>query len=248
MRSGIMLAAVAAILASPVSAQDFDREKDRLFVTGVGKIEVVPDVAVVTLTAESRHPDWAAANERARTVAAAVREEIRKAGIEEADVRTLGVNVNPIMEYDTLNVPKVVGYQSHISVQVKVREAGKTGPLIDAAVQAGATNVSGPYFEISEPEKVEREARKLAMKDARQRAEDLAEAGGFEISGVVSVSDNGDGNVGRPYPMMMARAEMAMAAAPAPATEVSAGTQEVSVTVSAIYGIWNDPEIFRQKP
>lgn len=246
MRSGLMMAAVAAILAAPVSAQEFDREKDRLFVTGVGKVEVVPDVAVVTITAEGRHPDWAAANERARTVAAAVREEIRKAEIADADVRTLGVNVNPIMEYGNGTAPKVVGYQSHISVQVKVRESGKTGPLIDAAVEAGATNVSGPYFEISEPEKVEREARKLAMKDARQRAEDLAEAGGFEISGVVSVSDNGD--AGRPHPMMMARAEMAMASAPPPATEVSAGTQEVTVTVNAIYGIWSDAETFRQNP
>ena len=64
------------------------------------------------------------------------------------------------------------------SIEVRVDEIARVGEMLDVAVQGGATSISGVRFDIQEREKVEREALRLAVVDARSRAEAAAAGAG----------------------------------------------------------------------
>ena len=77
------------------------------------------------------------------------------------------------------------------AVEVRVDEIARVGELLDVAVQGGATSVSGVRFDIQDREKVEREALRLAVVDARSRAEAAAAGAGRAIDRIIKIEDAG---------------------------------------------------------
>ena len=106
------------------------------------------------------------------------------------------------------------------------------GEIVDAAVDAGATNIGGISFRVEDPGALEVQARDAAMADAKATADQLANAAGVSITGVVSIVET----VNQP-PMPMYYAEDAAAGARMAATPVLAGNVDVTVAVSVVYSI-----------
>ena len=73
--------------------------------------------------------------------------------------------------------------------RITVRDLTKLGDTVDAAVDAGATQVNGITFRVDDQTKVEAQAREAAMKDAKGKADALAAAAGVNITGVASISE-----------------------------------------------------------
>ena len=109
---------------------------------------------------------------------------------------------------------------------MRQRKLEDMGKVIDALVKAGANQVNGPNFALSEPDEAQDEARMEAMKKARERANLYAKAAGLRVVGIVSISESGGYT---PSPVMYARAEKMDAAAPPP---VAAGELEMNVNVT----------------
>ena len=90
------------------------------------------------------------------------------------------------------------------SIEVRVDEIARVGELLDAAVQGGATSIGGVRFDIQERDKVEREALRLAVVDARSRAEAAVAGAGRTIDRIIKIEDSREsGIVPPPRPMMM---------------------------------------------
>lgn len=240
---------LAAFMAAPLSlsAQGYDgpgislnSNEGKVFVTGEGRVTVVPDRVRVILSSDARSSDRETASTQVRDLAASVRSAVIEAGIPEEKLRTLRTSLGPIYDYgDGNGVPKIAGYAGSTGMEIVVDDASVAGAAIDAAIKAGATGVSGPFFEISDPKAAESEARALAMKDAIARANTLAEAGEFSLGAVVTVTDNTSGH-GGVRPMMMAmRAESADMSAAEP-TQLDSGEEEVTSSVSVIFRIAPD--------
>ena len=238
MRHLIAVAAVALLAAAPAHAGGGDRPPEAITVTGTGEASVTPDIARFMLGSQGRHPDWRSANDAARTLAAGVRDAIREAGVPDEDVRTVRVGVTPVTEYPDGAAPRISGYVSEIAIEVTLRDMNAAGPVIDAAVGAGATSVDGPVTEASGAGEARNEAAAEAMRDARARAEAIAEAGGFSVGRVMLVSEHGGGGPVMPMMMMAGRAEQASSA---PATTIDPGTERVGSALTVTFAIGDAP-------
>jgi uncharacterized protein len=153
---------------------------------------------------------------------------IRALGIPADQISTTGYNVFPEYRHDPpTREARLIGYRVNNTVSVEVRQIDQVGPVLDAALGAGANNISGLRFYSSTAEVARREAMARAVATARADAETLARAAGGSLGELL------EAHVGAYYapppPMPMMRAE-AMAAAPAD-TPISPGEQSIAVDV-----------------
>jgi uncharacterized protein YggE len=166
-----------------------DEERDRIRVTGTATIKKSPDIATtqigVQTFSEEIEPAIAENNEKS----SAVQEALRQHGVEEKDMRTVSFNVFPQRDYKNDRPNEIIGFQVDNIISVVLRDLASVGKTLQAAITAGANNISGVSFTLADPEPVTNEARTKAIEDARQRAESMAEAAGIELGKVISITE-----------------------------------------------------------
>lgn len=202
-----------------------------LQVSAQGEVRRAPDVAeigvgVVTQAADAQAALKANAEQMNRVVAA-----VRRAGIEDKDVQTSGVNLQPQYQYGENQPPKLNGYQAQNRVSVKVRDIGDVGKVLDALVAQGANQIDGPSFTLDKPETALDEARRAALAKAQARAKMYADAISLRVMRIVSIDESGAG-FQPPRPMMMAKTEMVMDSSTTP---VMPGEQTHSVSINVVF-------------
>ena len=201
-----------------------------IIVSGTGRVAVQPDVADLRLGVTVTRPTVAGARADAAATMDAILTAVEGAGVARADVRTAMLSVQPRYDYREDRAPVLTGYEVANLVEVSVRDLATLGDVVDATLGAGATSMDALTFRVADPAPAERQARVLAMTEARSHADVLAAAAGLIIDGV---SDIIEGSPARP-PMPLAKAER-MALAADVATPVEPGTLEVAVSVTVTY-------------
>lgn len=234
--AAVASAAVVALAAcSPNTTVSTTTEAPRtVTVTATGTATVVPDAARAQITIVGEDPQSAqAAQAEAAQAATAVLEALAASGVAEADIATSGLSVGPTYTYAD-NTQTLTGYQATQSLTVTLRDLATAGSTVDAAVSAGGNAVRVDSFAafVTDPTATAVKAREQAVAIATAQAEQYAELLGFDLSGVASVSESSSS---APPPIAY---DMAQGAAEsAPSTPVSAGTSEVSVTVTVAWAI-----------
>jgi uncharacterized protein len=165
-------------------------------VVGRGSVRMEPDMAMVNLGVQTIGTTVRqAVNEAARTMQAVI-DALRGQGIADRDIQLVGYNVwvdrgfepfGPVEPDRTLDQEPT--YRVNIDVRVTVRALGTLGPVLEAAIDAGANTIHGVNFGIAEPENLEVEARELATENALAKARELAGLHGVEVGPVVSISE-----------------------------------------------------------
>lgn len=158
---------------------------------GEGKTSATPDQAEMTFGATVTGSDAKKTLAEAATTANAITAALKKAGIAEKDLQTAGVNLYPQQDFREGRAPVITGYQASVQVRATIHDIGKVGDVISAASGAGATDIGGPSFTLSEDSTARAEAIRHAVADARARAEVMAKAAGKSLGDVVSVSETG---------------------------------------------------------
>ena len=187
MRNAGRMAAVAlvvgAVLALPASAAAPESQPG-ITVTGNASVPAVPDEAEwsfgVSVRAASASGALRSAGARSRAIVTALRE----AGVARADIQTENVSLYPRIDERT---NEVRGFTASASVQVVVRSLGRAGRVIQAAVDAGATDVYGPSLSASNREELYAQALEQAFDGARAKAERLARKLGVSLGAPVAV-------------------------------------------------------------
>jgi uncharacterized protein len=224
-RLGAVSLLLAAVLALPAAAAAPEGQPDGITVTGTESVEVAPDVAEwsfgVHTRAASARAALATASTRSRRVVAA----LRAAGVARRDIRTEYVSLYPDVREDG----DVVGYFANASVHAEVQRLGRSGAVVDAAVRAGANEVSGPTLTRSDRDELHREALNRAYDAARAKAESLARKLGVSLGAPTAVVEGG---LGGPEPVYAERA-----AALASDVTIEPGTTEIAATVTVTFAI-----------
>lgn len=222
--------AASAQNASPQPAAPVSANGTLLSVSAQAEAKRVPDVATLSAGVVTQAADANAALRANATQMEKVMAAVRAAGIAERDVQTAGVNVNPQYRYAENQPPAITGYQASNAVNLKVRDVGKLGKVLDALVASGANQVNGPSFEIDEPEAVYDEARKAALAKAQARAQMYAGTLGKRVRRIVSISEGAGFRPPVPMPMM------AMARGKAEAdTAISPGETTLSANLDVVF-------------
>jgi uncharacterized protein YggE len=239
-KSQFIIGIVASSLAfSPAlrAQEPNDPKKDHrtLTVQGQAKVSAIPDIATLSVEVSRDGADMDPVLTQVRQQMNKVLEAIKAQGIAEKDVRTEFFQVHPKYEQDKRGNPRPVGYTVANQVSVKVRDLKKTGKVLTAVLNAGATRVDGPEFEIDNPQLLERQALAMATQEAKAQAEAVASAAGVQLGDILTINPQNVNWPGPRRPLMM-RA-MAMPAAAQTEEPISAGEQTLTAYVTLTYAI-----------
>jgi uncharacterized protein YggE len=230
-RYALPLLAVS-ILATPAAAEvQVTTGGPIVALTVHESVEAEPDIATVGAGVTTQARTAVEAMRANATAMRAVVDRIKALGIAERDIQTTGINLGAMYDYNQQTQRQVFrGYQASNRVSVKLREIDRTGPVLDALVEAGATDLNGPDWSIDDPKPARAQARRAAMETANAQALDYARAAGFANVRLLEINEALPPS--RPMPMMrMAQAEAAADAS----TPVQPGMIEAGVTVTVAY-------------
>lgn len=225
--------AVAALAMSSVAgAQDTNRPPvPQIVVNGSGEVRVTPDRASIQIGVQSRAAtaaEAASANSRRQR---AVIDAIKARGIPAEQIGTMGFNVIPETRYDRegQQAPRTTSYLVSNVVTVDVRKIDQVGPVIDAALAAGANQINSLSFGISAADSARRVALTNAVTKARADAELMARAAGGSLGQLIELQAM---EAYVPSPRAVAMESLKMGAA-ADAVPIEAGQETIRATVMA---------------
>jgi uncharacterized protein YggE len=216
----------------PVARADDDAPKPpAIVVNGEAVVRAAPDRAYVTVAVESRHRNPSDAQRETTAAMAKVRDALGKAGVAADQVKTVAYDLQLEFDYEQgRRIPR--DYVARDAIEVRLDDVTKVGPVIDAAVGAGATSIGGVRFDLKNRDAQEREALKRAVADARARADAAAAGAGVTVASVLRIEEQ---RVFSPPPMPMM---MKAAAESAPAdTAISPGEIELRAQVTLTVGL-----------
>jgi uncharacterized protein YggE len=220
-----LLASGAGAPAQSTSSSTYDVPV--VVASGEGTVKRAPDRAWVTIAAESRAKTSREAQRMNAEAMSAVMTKLKSSGLAGDAIQTSAIDLQP--EFDYANGRQTLrGYVARNSVQVRVDDLPKLGEILDAAVGAGATSVTGVRFDLRDRAAAEREALQHAVEDARARANAAAAGAGMRVDRVVKIEEHRVETGPPPRPMVMTmRAEAA-----APQTPVAPGELEIKSMVT----------------
>jgi uncharacterized protein len=238
----MMLLAALALMSLPVMAQDPTPEVtpgdgggyplNTITVIGIGNARGEPDLARVEVGVEVFNPSVSEAFAQANTTLRNIVAALTEIGIAEDDINTSNLSVYNSPRFNPQTGVEERGYTVSNTVRVTVRDVSQIEAVIDAAINAGATQLYGLSFDLEDRSALESEARTDAMQDAQARAEQYASLIGAQLGDIVVVAET---NFGGPIPFFAY--DQAAEGRGGGGAFVQPGQTEVQVQVQVTYRI-----------
>ena len=192
----LIAAALLALAWGAAAAQDLPALEiagTRLDVTASGEVTRVPDIVRITAGVVTRAPNAADALRQNGAQMARVRAALAAAGIADRDIQTLNLSLAPVYRNGDYDQREVIAYRASNQLLIRFRQIGGAGPILDALVAQGVNEIAGPMLDFDDPAAALDEARTLAIRNARARADLYARTLGMRVKRVVYVSDDSGG-------------------------------------------------------
>ena len=241
--SAELVALVGSI--TPALGQVNGYQQAGIWVTGLGKVTLNPDLALLSLGVEVRAKTVEVARSQAATAMTGIIEALKASGIEDNDIKTSYFNISPEYTYQEVyersiryNKQVLTGYRVSNTVTAKIRDLGIVGVTIDEVAQAGgdATRIQSVRFSVEDSSAVQVQAREMAVLDALAKAKQFATLTGETRGNLLFISESGGST---PSVRSLDGMEASRLADSAVSTPVSAGELELQVSVQAVFAIGN---------
>lgn len=220
---------VLTLITTMVQAQEV-KQIPQISVSGEAKIKVTPDEAIITVAVENTGKEAAEVKKKNDETVDKVLKIIKQSGIAIADFQTQRVNLYKNYDYNA----KKHNYVAHQTISIHLKDLSKYDKLMMDLVDSGINNIQGVDFKSSKIKDIERQARKNAMIDAKQKAEDYVSVlAGQKVGKALVISDNSHTNYPTPYFAEMKT--MAMADASMPRETLAIGEIEIVSTVAVSF-------------
>jgi len=164
-----------------------------LRVNGQGVVESAPDMAVITIGASHQAGTARDAMAQVSKATTSILKQLEKLGVAPADMQTSDLSLSPVWDRNNNggSSQRVVGYVASNQLRVQVKDLQGLGEILDAVVQGGSNRMGGLQFALIDPRPAKDEARRLAVADARAKAELYAQAAGVKLGAVLSLTEQG---------------------------------------------------------
>lgn len=168
-------------------------------VSGSGSVTLSPDEAQVLVGTVTQANDAQQASSANARIMDDVVARLHSLGIANDSISTVSYYISPLYVTKPNGSQTIVGYQAQHTLSVRVQNSNldqlgaKVAQVIDSAVGAGANQVSGVQFMLSDGtlKQTTNQALQDAIQDASSKAQAMASALGLRITGVESVSQGG---------------------------------------------------------
>ncbi len=199
-------------------------------VQGLGVVSARPDVAIIEASVTSQSAKAKAALDQHNGAMAKLLAELKAFGLAPRDVQTRQVNLRAIYpnRRQQEGVPVPSAFRAMGNVRIRLREVDRLGDLLDRMTAAGVNKLSGPHFTIADPAPLQNKARKLAIRDARRRAQLYAAEAGVNLDDVLRIRE---GTAASPIRGFLARS------ASTEQSPIAAGENEIRVGVTVLFAI-----------
>jgi uncharacterized protein YggE len=222
--AGVLVVALLVGTSGGAGAASDAVTQHSIVVTGQGSVSTAPDRAQVSFGVSTDAKTASAAMRGNAADMTKVIAAVKAQGIAAADIRTDLISLSP--RYSQSG-DAVVGYTATNSVSATIRNLAKIGSTIDAAVDAGANQVSGPNLVRGDMTALYRAALRAAIANAKGKAQTIAAASGLHLRRITDVSEASSAPV--PQPLTKAGADAA--------TPVEPGTQLVEAAVTVTFSV-----------
>jgi uncharacterized protein len=219
-----------ALLVTPALAQM--AEPASISVTGEATVSVPPDLAQVEAGVTSDAKTAREASEANNAAMGKLLLALKAANIDQKDIQTSRLSLQPQYAPNRAGPSAVAGYRASNRVTVRLHDVTRVASIIDTLVGAGATDIGGINFMVSQASKLLDDARAQAVADARRKADIYAKAAGVTLGAPLGIAEEGAA-----APIFRAK----MAAAPMAATPVAQGEETLSITVNVSWAIKAGP-------
>jgi uncharacterized protein YggE len=193
--------AASLTIVTPAGAQEPLEPRPRppeIITSGQGMRTVQADRASVIVSVETRALTPSAAGAENARLNTAIRDAVAALGVPREDITTSGYTVYPIRRdqyapppYGGREAVRDTGFIANNAVRVTLRRPehlALVGRVIDTALTAGATLITGVRYEARATDQAEKEALAEAVSDARARAEAMARAAGGSLGDLVELT------------------------------------------------------------
>jgi uncharacterized protein YggE len=204
------------------------KQVPQISVVGEGKVKVVPDQATITATVQTKGNNAKDVKKENDEQMEAVLKIIKKMNLVPADYRTQRVSLNPIFDYEK----KKTSYNATQTVEILLRDLSQYDALMEGLVNEGINRIDNVVFQSSKLAQHQSEARKLAMKNAKLKAEDYVSVLGQKVGKAMTISDNSQNY--QPQPVY-AMKTMAMDESAATRETLAAGEITITANVSVSF-------------
>lgn len=222
------IAGSAAVAQSAAISSPSAREPE-ITASGRGEVKLAPTYAALMVNIETRASTAVTAASQNAQKVETVMKALRAAGLSEKDIATAGYNLQQMYDYSSnRQAPEPIGFSANTMIRAEVRRLESLGRVIDAAIAAGTTGISGIQYFASNAEEARRSAMSQAVREARTDADVLARAAGGSLGRLIALNSGG---VSQPFPrdMMLAGGQARAAGAP---TNIVPGELNISAMVS----------------
>ena len=231
------IVASAAIIITPSWLMRNRLPENQFSVSGEGRVFAPPNIAEISLGVVSeRQPSAEAATRDNTEKMNRVIEAIKKAEVEAKDIKTTGYSLYPEYNYTQDKGRELTGWNLSQTVRVKIRKLDSIGDVIARATAAGANQADSVSFTIDDEESLKKQARAEAVKQAKEKAEELADVAGLELGDVINVIENIYSYPPGPMPYYAKAEGMGGGDADISPT-IEPGQNEVVVSVTLVYEV-----------
>lgn len=221
-----------------VAAPELERT---IAVTGTATVKVANDLATFRFGVQDRRPTAAAALSAAAVRSRRVLDRLAGEGIAAADLTTGTIRVERTTRPARPGSRRqVVEFVASTSIEAVVRRVGDAGRVAAAAVDAGATNVSGPSFSVSDPGEAGRQALAAAYGEAERKAQRLAGASRVRLGGPIRIREGVDTSDATQDVLPSTQVNEPSGGRPRTPPPTRPGTSEVTATVSVVFAVDED--------
>lgn len=206
------------------------KQVPQISVNGEGKVKVVPDQATILATIETKGNNAKDVKKQNDLKMEAVLKFIKKMNLDPADYKTQRVALNPEYDYEK----KKHNYNATQTIEILLKDLSKYDELMEGLVDEGINRIDNVTFQSSKLAQYQSEARKLAMKEAKLKAEDYVSVLGQKVGRAMTIADNSQTYYPQPIRFAAMKMEMSDAAAPRETLAVGEITITSNVSVSFI--------------
>jgi uncharacterized protein YggE len=221
---------IFALLFMAMSYSQDQKQVPMISVSGEGKVKIAPDQASISISIETKGTKADDVKKENDKKMDAILKFIKKSNIAKEDFQTQRVSLNPNYDYEK----KKHNYIATQSVQILLKDLTKYDELMEGLVDEGINRIDNVEFKSSKMKELQSDARKLAIKDAKAKAEDFVSVLGQKVGKAILISDNSQA-YNPPAPRMMyAMKSMAMDES-APRETLAVGEIEITANVSVSF-------------
>ncbi len=193
----LFCAALTAQIARAQNVYSFD-DRSKITVSGEAVVYVKPDKIVITLGIETWDRDIVAAKQKNNDILKKAIKALKDCGVEEKDIQTDYLSIDPHWK-DNYEKNEFIGYFVRNTFVVTLNDTKQIEDLITHVLQAGVTNIHGVDFQTTDFKKYRQQARELALRAAKEKADSMAAVLGQSVGLPLQINENPTGSGGLYY-------------------------------------------------